>query len=133
MNTPNWKNATPEQLNLWNIAKTKIGYSSITPLYFMGSIAGSEFNTYDANKIYISLESIFSCTGGTNANFGEVTLYDEINVSRTIVANNAPFWQVTMAGDYFQINPVALKNVWFSRISGALYDVMIFNGYRLNV
>jgi hypothetical protein len=127
-----WKNASPEQINLWKIASTKIAYTTITPLYFFGANAGSEFLTYNAGKIYIALSLAFDDTSTLNDNSNMVTLYNEANSPRNDIYSNIPMYNAGVPKIQYMLNYVECHNVWFSRLL-ADYRYMQFNGYRLNV
>jgi hypothetical protein len=133
MNTLNWKNATPEQINLWNYVKGLIAYNTITPLYWEGAIAGSEFLTYNAGKVYMYLQLSMSIGIGGIGVLGELQLYNMANAVHHELGESSGFWDVTGAG-YRTISSARIfENGWFSRIVNAGVADMIFNGYRLNV
>jgi hypothetical protein len=133
MNTLDWKNATPEQKNLWKIASAKIAYTTITPLYFFGFQVGSEFLTYNAGKLYIALSLAFDDDAGLATSGGMATLYDEANSPRNDVFNVIPIYVPAALAIQYINNYVECHNVWFSRLQITNYDYMQFNGYRLNV
>jgi hypothetical protein len=128
METLLWRNATPEQLNLWNIAKAKIAYTTITPKFFMGAVAGSEFVTYDANHLYIALEIKFGIPPATGGAGIQTNVYDESNTLCMYFANDAILYN---AADRFLGNSMELKNFYFGRIVSG-YTYMMFNGYLLH-
>jgi hypothetical protein len=133
MNTLSWKNATPEQKNFWNLTKIRlVGWNTITPLFFGGAIAASEFLIYDAAKLYIALE--LEITGQVvTATVGSITFYNEANVAGRVMTNESLAWDVTAAAFKMQTNPIMLKNQYFGRIVVTQYASMKFNGYRLNI
>lgn len=133
MNTADWKNATPEQINFWKLTNIRlVGWNTITPLFFSGVIAASEFLVYDAAKLYIALE--FEITGTVvTATVGTVTFYNEANVAGRVVTNESLAWDVTAAAFKMQTNPIFFKNVYFGRIAVSQYAGIKFNGYRLNI
>ena len=54
MNTLGLNNASPEQqILISKILPLLVGVKTVTPLYYKGVIAGSEFVTYSAKKLYI--------------------------------------------------------------------------------
>jgi hypothetical protein len=128
MNTDLWRNATPEQINLWNIAKTKIAYTTITPLFFEGSLAATEFLTYNAGKIYIALELVFG-TIGSSAAYGTVEVRDEADAINFYLGNSLCYWDGALK---YSVHQAEIKNIWFSRITPTVYSRMKFNGYRIN-
>jgi hypothetical protein len=135
MKTIDWRNATPEQINLWNVASALIAFNTITPIYFMGAIAASEFLIYNAGKIYIALEVEFSYNSATSAAppVGQIVAYDSMDIARTHFSNVLPAWDTTAAAMEYCTMNYFKKNIYFSRIAATLYTSMIFNGYRLNV
>jgi len=129
MNTLNWKNATPEQKNLWDNTRGLIAWNTITPMFYQGAIAGSEFLVYNAAKLYIALELEviyhIALVGGA----GTLFLYDIANVVNYAARNSCGFWIGAAENDID--NSVLLKNLFFSRITTVNYSYMKFNGYRL--
>ena len=61
MNSVDWKNATPEQKNLWKYASSLIAYTTITPLFYNGPLVGSEFSVYNAGNNCICLDYESEC------------------------------------------------------------------------
>jgi hypothetical protein len=132
MNSVDWKNATPEQKNLWKYASSLIAYTTITPLFYNGPLVGSEFSVYNAGKLYIAIDG-FCSAGGVSVVRGQVLLYDMANAITMSIENNSLVWNVTTAAINYQIDTAYIKNNWFSRISLVAYNYICFNGYRLNV
>ena len=133
MNSLNWDKATPEQINLWKICNALIAWTTITPLYYQGPIAGSEFLTYNAGKLYIALEIMQSGTGGSLGNC-YITLYDIANAVCTYLNNTYIYYNTVAANAPSGTFSTTHKNLYFSRIviSGDISQLK-FNGYRLNV
>lgn len=133
MNTRDWKNATPEQLNFWNLCNTKIAWNTITPLNYVGVVAASEFTVYDAAKLYLAL--ILSCghTGSADASTFSINLYNEANAVHNYLINQVLSWDVTAAAFKFSGNSYEYHNIWFSRIVVSKYTWMRFNGYKLTI
>ena len=131
MNSFDWRNATPEQINLWRYASSLIAYTTITRLYFLGAIAGSEYLTYNAGKLYIALEC------GPVDNIlpvdSYIAVYNQANVVSSWLSETRPYWDVTAAAVRYVNNPCIVKNIYFSRIDNVGYTQFLFNGYRLNV
>lgn len=128
MNTFDWRNASPEQFNFWKLASAKLAYTTITPMFFEGAIAGSEFLTYDAAKLYIALEIQFG-PAAIDATSNNVSFYDEANVLCYAFANNTILYN---AANYFNGNSGLIKNIYFGRIITTDINYLIFNGYRLH-
>jgi hypothetical protein len=132
MITRNWRYASPEQKNFWALCNGKIAWTTITSLYFQGAIAGSEFLTYNAGKLYIALELKFGAHANTGANPGTIEVYNEANAASFYMHNNTVHFNV--AAQYTS-NYMLIENIYFGRIASdnAVYDYFVFNGYRLNV
>jgi hypothetical protein len=126
MNTLDWINATPEQKNFWKLASAKLAYATITPMFYQGVIAGTEFLTYDAAKLYIALELEFGAAASA-ASQSSIGLYDETNTLSFNPAND-----YTYAVNIFIGNSFAGKNYYFSRFITVNIANMKFNGYKLH-
>lgn len=136
MNTFDWRNATPAQINLWKAVSAIWPFQpfvdTLTPLYFCGPIAGSEFLTYNANKIYLCLEGIISGSSYVfQAGGGYTALYDMGDAVKGILTNECGSLNVTSDGFNYILLPISVKNIWFSRIALTTYNNLCFNGYRL--
>lgn len=133
MNTESWKYATPAQHNLWRYAKgLLVGVQTITPLFYIGIIAGSEFLTYDAKKIYVCLDSSFSYPT-TIAADGFISLYDQTNTLAHYLSNVNNFWDVTGAVRKACMNTIKGDVLVFSRLAAGTYTYMHFNGYKITI
>jgi len=131
MKTEAWRYATPEQRNLWNIARVLIAYNTITPLFYQGPIAGSEFETFNAAKVYLCLE--FKATGAlgaVGASVSNIMTYNMANGAMFSFGNNIVYWDGAIKHG---ANFAECKNFWFSRIVRQQYVDMVFNGYRLTI
>lgn len=133
MNSVDWKNASPALKNLWRIVSTKIAYTTITPLYFMGTFAGSEFITYNANKIYIALNLIMDSVFGGAGAYANITLYDEVNALKMVLGFGSLSYDPVAPAFHALSNSYRHENIWFSRLVPGGTANFIFNGYRLNV
>jgi hypothetical protein len=131
MNTHDWINATPEQFNLWKLVNGLIAWTTITPLYYQGAIAASEFLTYAAGKLYIALE-FEAGAGSLDVANGNIVFYDMANSINFYSWNTAIVWNTTGAAVNYLVSNIVNKNIWFSRINKTNYTYMKFNGYRLN-
>lgn len=133
MNTQDWKLATPQQRNLYRYASGLIAFNSVTPVFYSGLIAGSEFLVYNAGKVYICLDVMFATNASTNPAAYIINTYDMANAVNGALMNNRVYWDtVTPAPKFGGIN-MNVKNFWFSRIVANNFNYIIFNGYRLNV
>lgn len=131
MTSIDWKNATPEQINLWKLCQGLLAWNTITPLSYQGVFAGSEFSVYNAAKLYLALElnSAHSTVGGP----GFCWLYDMANVINFCIESGSSHYDVVGSIAVYQQNTFVLKNVWFSRLSVQTRDLITFNGYRLTI
>jgi len=101
-------------------------------LFYQGVIAGSEFLTYNALKLYVAINVEF----GTDAALGtalnnHVALYDDGNVLFFTMRNIALVGDV--ADNFTFPNNVASKDLYFSRIVVTGYEFMRFDGYRVTL
>lgn len=144
MKSIDWKNATPEQILLWKHASALIAWNTLTPLHYTGLIAGSEFETYAATKLYIALELEFSHNdsgGGIYVHATEpywVALYNENNTLVRLF-EKVNITVDTVLGIIGFMNDIFIKNQYFGRIETPLiggtdptYLSMKFSGYKLS-
>ena len=113
-----WRNATPEQHNLWRQASALIAWNTITPIFYQGTTFGTEFLVYDAAKLYIALEFMPMY----NAAIVSIDLY---NIA------NAVFSQILSGAIGTGLQEYNVKNCYFSRILPSAACYIKFNGYRL--
>ena len=132
MITDSWKNATPEQINLWKYAKGLIAYNTITPIYYSGLIAGSEFLTYAATKLYVCL-SLHVSFCAVSVNVPNILIYNEANVAIENMAKFVAFWDATAAAVKYTGTSGYKNNFYFGRIVPTTYVNMSFNGYKLTI
>lgn len=132
MKNINWNNATPEQKVLWDEVSALIAFNTITPINFMGLIAGSEFIVYAATKLYIGLQII---TNGTipSTVYPSLTLYNELDQARMVLQNNCTYWNASTAAVNYSANSCVTNNVWFSRIVNTNILQFAFIGYRIEI
>jgi hypothetical protein len=129
MNTFLWRNATPEQLNLYNLVIAKLTAPvTITPQYFNGANAASEWATYVAKKIYLTLALIIDYQVA-GAALPSVAIYDENNALVDTFTNANGFY--TGAAVNYIGNTLILNNLYFGKIVLTGYTNIKFNGYKL--
>lgn len=133
MLSENWKNESLEWQKLWNHASALIAYTSITPLFYSGTLTGSEFETYSADKLYICRRATIMGGSYSFATAGYVDFYDESNVKILAFHNMDVYWDATAAAPKYTHNLFEVENFYFSRLIKAGYGRIIFNGYRLDV
>lgn len=105
--------------------------SNVELLTFGYLRAGSEFETYAANKLYLAIELGILAGAVSVAAIPRATLYDENNATMIVYQNNLVYWD----GVQYRMchNCVFIENVWFSRISFSTIDYMSFIGYRITL
>jgi hypothetical protein len=127
------KNALPNFLNLWNNVSNKINYNTVAPLYYSGTVAGSEFTLYNAGKLYICLECMFTGAAAVFTGVPYVEITDDKNVDQFYPTNGFPYWDATANSQKALLTTMQLKNIYFGRVVSNGYIYMSFNGYRLDV
>lgn len=132
MLTINWKNATPEQLVLYQHLNHTFDITVIEPLYYQGIIAGSEFLVYDVAKIYLCLDITFTTSSGVNTVPANNSFLDENNLD--FYYSNTPSLVDNVGVVNYCYNDATSKNLYFSRFTNAFpYLYVKFNGYRLTI
>jgi hypothetical protein len=129
------KAATPAQRILWNHLFLKFGERiALSQLYYQGPVAGSEFLTYNARKMYFALQYEHGGACGSGANAGYTNFYSETNVINFIISNDKMIWDATAAAPRYLVNTAIAENVIFSKIlvSGTLTYIR-FHGYRITI
>jgi hypothetical protein len=132
MLTLDWRNATPETINAYRMLTAVFpAAQTITPVFYGGLIAGSEFLTYNANKMYfcLNIRVGFSAVPGVGSGF--LKFKNENDVYSMVISNNQAIYSLVPALNYNPL-PIETKDLYFSRIEVAIYTYMFFNGYRLN-
>jgi hypothetical protein len=132
MNTIEWKYATPQAHNNWKYASGLIAYTTITPFHFQGVIAGSEFLTYNAGKLYIINQIVTESLALLNG-VPWIRCYDMANAVTNYLGSNSVFWDATAAAVKIISSTVTVKDFWFSRIEANQMTTIMLDGYRLNV
>jgi len=134
MNTTDWRNATPEQKNLWRAIPAIFAFNTIEPFCYTGAMVGNELTVYDAAKLYFCLKFSGSYTTATPlATYGWAIFYNEANVAHKYIVNEAICWDVTAAVLKAVLNALSDRVFYFSRVSMSIYTMIEFNGYRLTI
>lgn len=107
------------------------GFISCDFYYHQGVIAGSEFLTYAANKIYMAIEFKAGTSSVADINAVRIEFYNEANVQSFVFTNNVAFWNTAGAAINYGKNCIDLKHIYFSRIVNSQNTHMIFNGYKI--
>jgi hypothetical protein len=121
-----------EQINLINFAQNLLAWNTITPVYYKGIFAGSEFTVYAATKCYICLKLQASSRNIGGGGWAIVTSYNMANAIDCYFSNNVAYWDVVGAAPVYRPQFLRIENIWFSRLDVATYTDIVFNGYRLN-
>jgi hypothetical protein len=126
---------SPAQILLFNFVHNLIAWTRLTPVYYEGAYAGSEFLTYNAGKVYLAIE--FECnyiTGTASAGQPiDMQFCDMANAVFFLGNNSDSLWNVTTANTTSFNKNFVTRNIWFSRILGTTApDYIKFNGYRFN-
>ena len=135
---------TPEQVILTSWFYGQFDYGggvanrrilNVEPFAFSGAIAGSEFLTYAATKLYLCFEfNVMSPTVSSVANTFNVALHDQNNTISGYVGNNPVYYTGAVVNNGC-VSPWAVSNLYFSRIdpTGSGYTYMKFIGYRITL
>lgn len=107
--------------------------ANVEPLFYIGAIAGSEFLTYAATKLYICFK--FEVNGGL---FGSavgafITFFNEANALNYYLGLNMPVYDTVAAAHLYSASNALYTNGYFSRITTVQYSHIIFNGYRITL
>lgn len=132
---------TPEQINLikWfyqtfdNRSAANRRIINVEPLFYQGAIAGTEFLTYAATKLYICLQFDADYYTGITLTPAIITLYSEANATFNYISNQAAFFNEGTAALTYQPNSLRRKNFYFSRLTNTGYAHFSFNGFRITL
>jgi hypothetical protein len=137
-------NCTPEFKNLvrWfysefnNRSAANRTIVNVEPLFYQGLLAGTEFLTYAATKLYLCLTFDGSHTSGgfVSAAASGVQFYNENDASFYRLFNNIGGWDTVAAAFRYGINSSNHPNFYFSRFAviGSV-AIMKFIGYRITL
>ena len=128
------KQATAEQRLLWNFIFMQFGDRvSISQLFYMGAVAGSEFLVYRAGKLYLCYDIHLSAPGTPNGATQYFQFYNENNAINFYGTNQSVFFNVGTAVTMYSANDFNIPNIYFSRfVMAGMYNYMRFVGFRLN-
>ena len=105
--------------------------TAFEPLLYEGAIAGSEFLTYDANKMYLCFDFVAGFSAGANNANCRIVFYDEGNAIILQSQNASIAYEAVAAAIFYGKNDTEMKNLYFSRINPITYNYMKFIGYRI--
>jgi len=131
MNSVNWKNTDIAPNLVYRYLQSLGPIVSIIPLYFSGPIAGSEFETYQADKMYLCINSEFSGTINLDVGGYEIEFYNPVNVLTYMTNNNSCQFDAAGAPVTFLNGVAKVDNIAFSRLVTYLYTYIKFIGYRI--
>lgn len=106
---------------------------TIEPFTYNGVLAGSALNTYDAKKIYLSLDLSFYCTGAPS---GSASHYIGVSDPANAAKNSVRDIQVLWNGLSYEYTGKQLKydNQFFGRVTPVgNYDQVAFTGLLFNL
>jgi hypothetical protein len=136
-----YPNASPELVNMLNSfysvfdsrAAANRTITNVVPLYFAGAIAGSEFVTYAATKMYIALKFGASHSSGlAGGSVGYMQFNNEADAAQWYMSNNALL--LNGAANQYSALTAFQYNFYFSRIGASnSYTNLHFNGYRITL
>lgn len=128
--------ATPEQRLLWNYVFLRWGERvPIAQLFYEGASPGSEFLTYNANKLYLaySLELGRNVAPNVGASLAYCELYNESNAMFHCLMKSVGYWDATAAAARFSPITISSNNFYFSRLVLNGYASIKFIGYRIAI
>lgn len=105
---------------------------NVENLYYDGIIAGSEFETYAATKMYICLEMAIGVLAAniSGAATAYVSIFDETNTIEMSLNNLATAFS---AASIYVINTLWHTNDNFARLATVGYTYLKFTGYRVTL
>lgn len=122
--------SNPEEYHLWSYLAGIARVTALTPVVYQGAIAGSEFLTYAATKMYLALDFDAAYTSGAvGAAAGSVVFYNIANAIDFYYINAMPIWNGAAA--QYSNNNVNKKLILFSRVVFNVYTYIHFVGYRI--
>lgn len=131
-NIHQFKNASPESEILLSHFYATFDIDTIVPLFYQGVIAGSEFLTYAADKLYLCLSCEFSHNLAEGANPFRVTFYNEGDAAFFYYNQDFLTHDGMTPTTYYGWN-YNMQNLYFSRITVGVYTHVKFIGYRITL
>lgn len=126
-----FKNNQEAQI-LWSHLNTTFTITAVVPLFYEGTIAGSEFLTYAATKLYLCLECTLGAGGGGGTTGERVDFYNAANAVFFLSRLLLPCFHTGTLVMWGIVSDVTIKNFYFSRLlSSGQYLYLLFKGYRL--
>lgn len=103
---------------------------NVEPLYYEGVIAGTEFLTYAATKLYVCYSLTLNWFSNSLTDNYCVT-FDESNNAISRYSNSSGYFDGIAV--QFVTNKLNISNIFFSRIAVSIFINMNFNGYRITL
>jgi len=104
---------------------------NIEPLFYQGTIAGTEFLTYNNTKLYLAFKVENTYPSANTAAF--TRFYNEVDAISYELNGDIPYWDVTAAIVKYSGAGKSLTNLYFSRFAAINYTKMLFIGYRVTL
>lgn len=106
---------------------------SISQIYFHGPVAGTEFLTYAAGKLYFIFDMTYaSSLGAVSVSVPVVTVYNEANVIVNYLVSGNAVWDATAAAMRFHAQTGRENNFYFSRIAVTIYTHIRIVGFKIS-
>lgn len=125
--------STPQQETFLRFVTNVFDIVAIAPKFYQGVITGSEFETYNAKKLYFAYDVQIMNAAAHGEIEGSVLFYNVANGLFYSAKNANAYWEVVGAKDEFLMNPIFLQNFYFSRLAATIYNSLIFNGYLVTL
>lgn len=123
---------TIEQQVMWLEVITQCGSNLIiTPIFYQGLTAGSEFLIYAVNKMYVGHQIEAMGTTSLSVGASAINVFNKSNVNDYVLSFNSLAWDATAAAMRFLPNNYIAKNVFFSRLTFVVMSAFKFIGYRI--
>jgi hypothetical protein len=125
-----------ELLNLWRYISANFLIDKIEPLQYQGIFAGSEFQFYDAKKIYlaIKIEGQPQTAAQTAAIACRMDMYNEANGLFGSIGNMSVYYDTGAVVLRYIALYMEKEKLWFSRLSTAIGYVHIkYSGFKITL
>jgi len=122
-----------KQKILYNYLNATFDIDTIVPLFYQGAIAGSEFLTYDAKKLYLVLNINFAIAGVETPAANQIAFRNEADAVFYYLKNEMCFLEPGGPVVLFYSSNAELENLYFSRIVNTGFNDIKFIGYRITL
>jgi hypothetical protein len=129
--------ASPAQKILWNSIFTRFSANpAVRQIVFTGDNidpGGSEFLNYEARKVYLAYQVVFSYNnGGVRPDIAYVDFKDGLNNPLFSVNKCVPMWDATAAAPKYVYQTFEINNIIFWRFTTLYYNQWSFIGFRID-